>query len=52
MNQVSCECGYSVRDNNEDRLVELVLVHVQSTHPELTETITPDIVRSWIEIVP
>jgi predicted small metal-binding protein len=52
MNQVSCECGYSIQDKDEDRLVELVLQHVQSTHPDLIDTVTPDVVRAWIEIVP
>jgi predicted small metal-binding protein len=52
MNQVSCECGYSARDEDEDQLVESVLQHVSSTHPDLRDTVTPDVVRSWIEVVP
>lgn len=52
MNQVSCECGYHVRDDDEDRVVDLVLQHVSSAHPELVEAVTPAVVRSWIEIVP
>ena len=52
MNQVSCECGFSARDKDEDRLVEAVLQHVSSNHPELRESVTPDVVRSWIEVVP
>ncbi len=25
MNQVSCECGYAIRDENEDRVVQMTL---------------------------
>jgi predicted small metal-binding protein len=52
VNQVTCECGYYVRDNDEDHVVELVLQHVSAAHPELVETVTPAVVRGWIEIVP
>jgi len=52
MNQVNCECGFSARDEDEDRLVQGVLQHVASTHPELVENVTPSVVRGWIEVVP
>ena len=52
VNQVSCECGYSVRDDDEDRVVEATMRHVSSAHPELVTTVTPDVVRGWIELVP
>lgn len=52
MNQVSCECGYSVRDEDEDRVVQTVLGHVSSDHPELVDSVTPQVVRGWIEVVP
>jgi hypothetical protein len=52
VNQVSCECGYSVRDADEGRVIELTLQHVNSAHPDLIETVTPDVVRGWIELVP
>jgi predicted small metal-binding protein len=52
MNQVNCECGFSVRDEDEDRVVEVVLQHVASTHPELAESVTPAVARGWIERVP
>jgi predicted small metal-binding protein len=52
MNQVNCECGFSVRDGDEDRVVEVVLQHVARTHPELAESVTPAVVRGWIELVP
>jgi predicted small metal-binding protein len=52
MNLVNCECGFSVRDENEDRVIGAVLQHVASTHPELAENVTPAVVRGWIELVP
>ncbi|TWF75364.1 uncharacterized protein DUF1059 [Pseudonocardia hierapolitana] len=52
MNQVNCECGFSVRNEDEDRVVEVVLQHVASTHPELAENVTPAVVRGWIELMP
>lgn len=50
--QVSCECGYQAREDNEDTLVKTVLDHVHDTHPELVEQVTPDVVRGWIELIP
>jgi hypothetical protein len=52
VNQVDCECGFRARDDDEDRVVELVLEHVSSSHPELAETVTPLVIRRWIEHVP
>jgi hypothetical protein len=52
VNQVSCECGFSVRDRDERQVVELTLMHVASAHPDLVETVTADVVRGWIELVP
>lgn len=51
-NQVSCECGYVVADESEQRTVDTVLAHVRSDHPDLVEQVTPDVVRGWIEVVP
>jgi predicted small metal-binding protein len=50
--QVSCECGYSVRDADEQRVVEQTLQHVATAHPDLVDTVTPDVVRGWVELVP
>ncbi len=50
--QVNCECGYLVRDDNEERVVSDVLQHVKTDHPELVEHVTPDVVKGWIELVP
>jgi hypothetical protein len=52
VNQVDCECGFRARDDDEDRVVELVLEHVSAKHPDLAETVTPLVIRRWIEQVP
>lgn len=50
--QVICECGYVMRDDDEDRVVALVRDHIRTDHPELVDIATPDIIRTWIEITP
>lgn len=49
--QVSCECGYQAREDNEDILVKAVLGHVSDCHPDLVDQVTPEVVRGWIELV-
>ena len=50
--QVSCECGYRVREEDEDILVKTVLTHVNDAHPDLVGEVTPEVVRGWVELVP
>ncbi len=50
--QVSCECGYQVRDADEDALVRTVQRHVSDNHPELVDQVTPEMIKGWIELVP
>jgi predicted small metal-binding protein len=50
--QVICECGYVMRDDDEERLVSLVRDHIRTDHPELVDLATPDMIRTWIEITP
>jgi predicted small metal-binding protein len=50
--QVRCECGYVARGNTDEAVIELVLVHVAETHPELASTETADDIRDWIELLP
>jgi hypothetical protein len=51
-NQVTCECGYVMRDDDEDRLVALVREHIRTDHPAMLEMATPEMIRTWIEIAP
>jgi hypothetical protein len=50
--QVTCECGYVMRDEDEDRVVALVRDHIRTDHPELLDMATPEVIRTWIEITP
>jgi predicted small metal-binding protein len=50
--QVTCECGYVIRDDNEDRVVAKVRDHIRTDHPELLETATPEVIRRWVEVTP
>jgi predicted small metal-binding protein len=52
MNKVSCECGFVTQDEQEQRVVDDVLAHVRSDHPDLVDNVTPDVVRGWIEVIP
>jgi hypothetical protein len=50
--QVTCECGYVMRDDDEDRVVALVRDHIGADHPELLDMATPEMIRTWIEVIP
>ena len=52
MNQVTCECGFEARAGAEGQVVDQVLTHVRTDHPDLVAQVTPDVVRGWIELVP
>jgi predicted small metal-binding protein len=52
MNQVTCECGYEAKGAAEGQVVDQVLAHVRSDHPDLVGQVTPEVVRGWIELVP
>jgi hypothetical protein len=49
--QVKCECGYVIRDDDEDRVVVLTRSHIGTDHPELLAAVTPEMIRTWIEVV-
>jgi predicted small metal-binding protein len=49
--QVKCECGYLARAETDDEVIELILRHVRSDHPELVEAETREEIARWIEVV-
>jgi hypothetical protein len=51
-NQVTCECGYVMRHDDEDGVVAMVRAHISTDHPELLDMATPEMIRTWIEITP
>ena len=50
--QVTCECGYVARGDTDDEVVALIREHVRTDHPQLLDTVTEDVIRGWVEIVP
>jgi hypothetical protein len=50
--QVTCECSYIARGDTDDQVVALIRQHLSTDHPELLETVTEDVIRGWVEIVP
>ena len=49
--QITCECGYVVRADTEDELVDLTLHHLRSDHPPMADRITRDEIVALIEVV-
>ena len=49
--QVTCECGYVVRGEDDDAVVSGIREHMRTDHPELLERVSDDDIRSWVEIV-
>ena len=39
---IQCECGYTVRGDNDEQLLERAERHVQESHPELVGKVTRD----------
>jgi predicted small metal-binding protein len=50
--QVTCECGYVIRGANDDEVGRLTREHISRDHPELTDAVTVDMIRGWVEVVP
>ena len=49
--QVTCECGYVVRADDDDTVVAGIRDHMRTDHPELLDRVAEDDIRSWIEVV-
>ena len=50
--QVTCECSYVARAATDDAVISLIRAHLRTDHPDLLDTVTPDVIRGWVEIVP
>jgi predicted small metal-binding protein len=50
--QVTCECNYVARAEDDDGVVTLIRAHLRTDHPQLLDTVTEGVIRSWVEIVP
>jgi predicted small metal-binding protein len=49
--QIKCECGFVARGETDEEVVAQIERHIRSDHPELVETLTPDEIASWVEVV-
>ena len=49
MKLIRCECGYVARGDGDDQVVGMIRRHMASDHPALTDTVSDQDVRSWIQ---
>ena len=49
--QITCECGYVIRGDSDDDVVEGARAHIRSDHPELVDKVTLEVLLGWIEEV-
>ncbi len=49
--QVTCECNYVARADTDDAVVAMIRAHLRTDHPQLG-TVSEDVIRTWVEIVP
>jgi predicted small metal-binding protein len=49
--QITCECGYVIRGDTDDEVVQGAQEHIRSDHPELVGKVTGDDLRGWVEEV-
>ena len=50
--QVTCECNYVARADTDEEVVALIRAHLTTDHPQLLGTVTADVIRGWVEVVP
>jgi predicted small metal-binding protein len=50
--QIRCECDYTARGDTDQAVINQVLAHLVTDHPELVGTETADDIRGWIELLP
>lgn len=49
--QVTCECNYVARAETDDEVIAMIRQHLRTDHPQLLDTVTPDVIRTWVEVV-
>jgi predicted small metal-binding protein len=47
---IKCECGYVVRGDNEQELLDQAEKHVRETHPDLVGKVTRDDFLAMAEV--
>lgn len=48
--QITCECGYVARAESDREVVALIRAHLRCDHPQLSESVTDEVILSWVEI--
>ena len=46
---LSCECGFSVRAETDDEIVERVEAHMEEVHPDLVGNVTREEILAMTE---
>ncbi len=49
--QVVCECGFVVRADTEQEVLEGIRDHMRADHPELLEKVSDEQILDWVEII-
>jgi predicted small metal-binding protein len=49
--QISCECGYVIRGDDDEQVVAQAEAHIAQDHPDLVGKVTRDDLVSWVEEV-
>ena len=46
---INCQCGYVIRGETDDEMVEGAEAHMRDRHPELAGTVSREEILSWVE---
>ena len=49
---VNCECGYVIRGETLDDVVDETTDHLRSDHPDVAETVTRADIEGWAQLAP
>lgn len=47
--QITCECGYVIRGQTDQEVVQGARDHMRADHPELAEKVSDADLAGWIE---
>lgn len=50
--QVTCECGFVVRDETDEAVIAKTEAHIATAHPDLAGSVSRADIADWIELVP
>ena len=49
--QITCECGYVIRGDSDEAVIDGARAHMRADHPDLVGKVSEDDLRGWIEEV-